>query len=218
MPTDLQWFSENDFSQLFRLQQLTCEYLLYVQETLHNRNINLEAALGATHSQLRDQAEYIGVLESQLAQARQGSSAMIGSSHARCHVCQKVFASDAFLQAHLKRRHPGYSQTFWSEAQLSKPQGGIEHCVSTEIPLPKSPADSQDSARHKAVPAAEAASHGREQGVQSVEELRLLVQQEMSATMKELQHRDAPKVTTPAFSVAQMEAAVLPSVAEIQQE
>ena len=52
--------------QLLRLQQLVSEYLLYVQETLHKRTTTLEGALGAAQSQLRDQAEYIGVLESQL--------------------------------------------------------------------------------------------------------------------------------------------------------
>ena len=53
---DFRWFSEDDYLQLFRLQQLISEYLLYVQETLHQRNVTLEAALGTAQGQLRDQA------------------------------------------------------------------------------------------------------------------------------------------------------------------
>ena len=65
---DLHWFSETDFMQLLRVLQLTSEYLLYVQEQLHRRNISLEGSLGAAQAQLRDQAEYIGMLEAQLAE------------------------------------------------------------------------------------------------------------------------------------------------------
>ena len=57
--SDLHWFSEADFLQLFRLVQLVAEYLLYVQETLHRRNVTLE-------DQLRSQSEYIAPLEGEL--------------------------------------------------------------------------------------------------------------------------------------------------------
>ena len=95
--------------QLLRLQQLVSEYLLYVQETLHKRTTTLEGALGAAQSQLRDQAEYIGVLESQL-RAKGGALPEKTVPVSQCGVCSKAFASDSYLQAHLRRRHPGYVQ------------------------------------------------------------------------------------------------------------
>ena len=106
---DFRWFSEDDYLQLFRLQQLISEYLLYVQETLHRRNVTLESGVGAAQAQLQDQAEYIGVLEAQLRD--RGGGANVGlQAVARCGLCKKAFATNAFLQAHIKRRHPGYSQ------------------------------------------------------------------------------------------------------------
>ena len=112
---DLHWFSDGDFLQLFRMLQLVCEYLLYVQETLHKRNVVLEGELEGAHAQLRDQAEYIGVLESQLAAAathrRMGGSGLaVQAAPNKCLVCHKVFSTDAYLQAHITRRHPGHSQ------------------------------------------------------------------------------------------------------------
>ena len=110
---DLHWFSEADFMQLFRLLQLVCEYLLYVQETLHRRNVTLESTLGTAESQLRDQAEYIGVLEAQLGKSGGGPPGMYEApvaAIAKCLVCRKAFSTDAFLQAHIKRRHPGHWQ------------------------------------------------------------------------------------------------------------
>ena len=111
---DLHWFSEADFMQLFRLLQLVCEYLLYVQETLHRRNVTLESTLGTAESQLRDQAEYIGVLEAQLGKSGGGPPGMYEApvtAIAKCLVCRKAFSTDAFLQAHIKRRHPGHWQS-----------------------------------------------------------------------------------------------------------
>ena len=52
---------------------MTVEYLLYVQEHLHGRNISLEAMLAeaeqrhsVTQARLHEQAEYVGALEQQL--------------------------------------------------------------------------------------------------------------------------------------------------------
>jgi len=71
--SDLSWLSESGFAQLFRLMQMLVEYLLYVQNALHSRNIELEAQVGGAsaqaatvQAQLVEQALYSGVLESRL--------------------------------------------------------------------------------------------------------------------------------------------------------
>ena len=56
---DLHWFSDEDFLHLHRVQQMLVEYLLYVQEHLHARNVSLEQTLAASQAQLAEQAECI---------------------------------------------------------------------------------------------------------------------------------------------------------------
>ena len=124
--------------QLFRLLQLVAEYLLYVQETLHRRNVSLEGALGEAQGQLRDQAEYIGLLEAQLrSKASIGGGGGGGGTApglemvAQCDVCRKAFATDAYLQAHIRRRHPGHAQPSRPGAiTIAPPASGASTCNS----------------------------------------------------------------------------------------
>ena len=62
----MHWFTEANFSKLFNMSQMTVEYLLYVQEHLHSRNVSLEALLAeseqhaaAMQARLREQADYV---------------------------------------------------------------------------------------------------------------------------------------------------------------
>ena len=110
--------------QLVRLLQLVSEYLLYVQETLHRRNVTLEGALETAQGQLRDQAEYIGVLEAQL-RARGGAAAGAAEPIAQCNVCHKAFESNAYLQAHIRRRHPGHTQHPRVDANAALPAAAL---------------------------------------------------------------------------------------------
>lgn len=156
---DLAWLTESGFAQLFRVMQMLIEYLLYVQNALHNRNIELETQASHANSQvatmqaqLVEQALYSGVLESRISGkpvatglegsirspatmvppvrgAHNGSiphygilpvpSAAIPSfrhdgpaprdSPAQCALCFKLFESNAFLSAHMQRRHPRFA-------------------------------------------------------------------------------------------------------------
>ena len=130
---DLHWFSEADFMQLFRLLQLVTEYLLYVQETLHRRNVVLEGALSEAQVQLRDPAEYIGLLEAQLRGMAGGvglpakppvGPAGLAVAH-KCQVCHKAFATEAYLQAHIRRRHPGHTQISMPADAATGASGGL---------------------------------------------------------------------------------------------
>ena len=106
---DLHWFTDMDQGHLFRIMQMIVEYLLYVQEHLHRRNVVLEAAVAAGQerqanltAQLVQGAEYIGLLEAQL----QAAPPPPGAPAAKCPSCAKLFSSPAFLAAHMSRRHP----------------------------------------------------------------------------------------------------------------
>ena len=115
---DLHWFTENNFSKLFRLLQMTVEYLLYVQEHLHSRNISLEAMYAESEqrsstaqTRLQEQAEYVGALEQQIHNSRIVAAA-VGArggtppTTESCPECGKTFLNIKFLHAHMKRRHP----------------------------------------------------------------------------------------------------------------
>ena len=117
---DLHWFTESSVAQLLRMLQMVVEYLLYVQEHLHGRNVALEKELAMAqqresvlHAQLLEQAEYAGTLEQQLQQRKAVSREAVSSATAAsCPVCLKVFATPSFLAAHMARRHPTHPPLF----------------------------------------------------------------------------------------------------------
>ena len=110
----MHWFTEANFSKLFNMSQMTVEYLLYVQEHLHSRNVSLEALLAeseqhaaAMQARLREQADYVGALEQQLRNTRAGIAGTDGRPTETCPSCQKTFLNIDYLHAHMRRRHPG---------------------------------------------------------------------------------------------------------------
>ena len=109
----MHWFTESNFSKLFNMSQMTIEYLLYVQEHLHGRNVSLEALLteseqhaAAIEERLREQAEYVGALEQQLRNTRAGIAGTDGRPTETCPSCKKSFLNIDYLHAHMRRRHP----------------------------------------------------------------------------------------------------------------
>ena len=113
---DLHWFDESSFSKLFHMSQMTVEYLLYVQEHLHGRNLSLEALLaeseqhaGAMQVRLHEQAEYVGALEQQLRNTRAGIDGAGARPTETCPSCMKSFLNIGYLHAHMRRRHPELS-------------------------------------------------------------------------------------------------------------
>ena len=109
----MHWFTESNFSKLFNMSQMTVEYLLYVQEHLHGRNVSLEALLAeseqhaaAMQERLREQAAYVGALEQQLRNTRAGIAGADGRPTETCPSCKKSFLNIDYLHAHMRRRHP----------------------------------------------------------------------------------------------------------------
>ncbi|KAK7893425.1 hypothetical protein WMY93_022577 [Mugilogobius chulae] len=105
--------------KLFRLAQLTVEYLLHCQELLtvemHAMEEKLEAA-GKDHIQLlaqqKEKEEQIKTLNEELKQRKKVIRTQqrllapsIINSH-KCLHCEKSFLNATFLQNHMQRRHP----------------------------------------------------------------------------------------------------------------
>ncbi|XP_072539996.1 cilium assembly protein DZIP1 isoform X6 [Salminus brasiliensis] len=105
--------------KLFRLAQLTVEYLLHSQDCL---TLSLQAAEERLHAeaqerdqlraQLQKQNQDAKSLKEELKQRKKiiaCQQAMITAGIAnyhKCHHCEKAFLNASFLQSHMERRHP----------------------------------------------------------------------------------------------------------------
>ncbi|XP_034145749.1 zinc finger protein Dzip1 isoform X1 [Esox lucius] len=104
--------------KLFRLAQLTVEYLLHSQECLASSLGAAEDRLRAQaqeHQQLvaqqQKQAEQARALKAELKQRKKilalNQQAMMSMTNChKCQHCDKAFMNSSFLQNHMQRRHP----------------------------------------------------------------------------------------------------------------
>ncbi|KAJ8003449.1 hypothetical protein DPEC_G00148440 [Dallia pectoralis] len=118
--------------KLFRLAQLTVEYLLHSQECL-------ASSLGVAEDQLRvqardyqqlmsqqqKQAEQARVLKAELKQRKKiitlNQQAMISMTNChKCQHCDKAFMNSSFLQNHMQRRHPDEYDSQWKSDNQRK--------------------------------------------------------------------------------------------------
>ncbi|XP_066519967.1 cilium assembly protein DZIP1 [Hoplias malabaricus] len=105
--------------KLFRLAQLTVEYLLHSQDCL---SLSLQAAEERLHAeakereqlrtQLQKQSQDVKSLKEELKQRKKiiaSQQAMITAGIAnyhKCQHCEKAFMNASFLHSHMQRRHP----------------------------------------------------------------------------------------------------------------
>ncbi|XP_076159038.1 cilium assembly protein DZIP1 isoform X2 [Alosa pseudoharengus] len=105
--------------KLFRLSQLTVEYLLHSQDYL---SLSLQAAEDRVqveqrekeqmHLTLQKHADELKALKEELKQRKKiitSQQAMISTglaSYHKCHHCDKAFMNATFLHSHMQRRHP----------------------------------------------------------------------------------------------------------------
>uniref|UniRef100_A0A8C4TA94 C2H2-type domain-containing protein n=2 Tax=Erpetoichthys calabaricus TaxID=27687 RepID=A0A8C4TA94_ERPCA len=105
--------------KVFRMSQLTTEYLLYSQEYLNAKAAEQEEKLVQLIEEQEHQRLEISKLQSKLQATRQEShnrKKMIASqqlllqaganNYHKCQLCDKCFMSYSFLQGHMERRHP----------------------------------------------------------------------------------------------------------------
>uniref|UniRef100_A0A8C2B0E4 Cilium assembly protein DZIP1 n=1 Tax=Cyprinus carpio TaxID=7962 RepID=A0A8C2B0E4_CYPCA len=106
--------------KLFRLAQLTVEYLLHSQDCL---SISLQAAEERLQAEAREREQLCVQLEKKTQEAKTlkeelkqrkkiiaSQQAMfstgIGANYHKCQHCEKAFMNASFLQSHMQRRHP----------------------------------------------------------------------------------------------------------------
>ncbi|KAJ8350058.1 hypothetical protein SKAU_G00251880 [Synaphobranchus kaupii] len=117
--------------KLFRLAQLTVEYLLHSQDFLTQSLQAAEEKLQAAtlekeqlDTQLQKQAQNSKGLREELKQRKKiivSQQSMINAgmgSYHKCQCCDKAFMNSSFLQSHMQRRHPDeYDIRLMSEKQ-----------------------------------------------------------------------------------------------------
>ncbi|XP_035249874.1 zinc finger protein Dzip1 isoform X1 [Anguilla anguilla] len=117
--------------KLFRLAQLTVEYLLHSQDYLTHSLQAAEEKLQAAalekeqlHAQLQKQVQDTKGLKDELKQRKKiivSQQSMINAGmggYHKCQCCDKAFMNSSFLQSHMQRRHPEeYDIRLMSEKQ-----------------------------------------------------------------------------------------------------
>lgn len=122
-------FKDPRFVQLFRLTQLTAEYLIHSQNDLHRRSMELEEEIQGMEEEtaaaallLRDKVDQVDNLKRELAQKRRTASTyerVLGAKTApvppslpqptvvpyACPYCPKIFQTLEYLRSHQMRRH-----------------------------------------------------------------------------------------------------------------
>ncbi|KAK7154851.1 hypothetical protein R3I93_009713 [Phoxinus phoxinus] len=106
--------------KLFRLAQLTVEYLLHSQDCL---SVSLQAAEERLLTEAREREQLLVQLQKKsqdaktlkeelkqrkkiIASQQAMFSAGIGANYHKCQHCEKAFMNASFLQSHTQRRHP----------------------------------------------------------------------------------------------------------------
>nr|XP_006823292.1 PREDICTED: zinc finger protein Dzip1-like [Saccoglossus kowalevskii] len=131
-----------NFLKLFKLAQLTIEYLLHSQEYLANTISVLEDKLHnamqeheATKITFSKQTEEMKNLKKEnrkrkkMLEAQQSLIHAGANNYHKCQYCQKAFINGSFLQAHMQRRHPEFvlpSATLQLQNQAAKANEKLE--------------------------------------------------------------------------------------------
>nr|XP_031322072.1 zinc finger protein DZIP1 isoform X5 [Camelus dromedarius] len=137
--------------KLIRLAQLTIEYLLHSQEFLTSQLHNLEERLllsladcEQSKQLLSKQAGQIKLLKEECKRRKKMISTQqlmmeAKASYYQCHLCDKAFTNQAFLQSHIQRRHPEESHLaeYKKRAQTDKLQNEID-MLKEQLQLTKS--------------------------------------------------------------------------------
>ncbi|KAL4618084.1 zinc finger protein Dzip1-like isoform X2 [Arapaima gigas] len=149
--------------KLFRLAQLTVEYLLHSQDYLTTSLQAAEDKLQASaqereqlQRQLQKQADEMKAMKEELKQRKKIIASQqsiintgLGSYH-KCQHCDKAFLNSNFLQSHMQRRHPDeYDIRLMSETQKNIQSIKLEEEISKlkeQLMLTRSQLETQQQA------------------------------------------------------------------------
>ncbi|XP_060561608.1 cilium assembly protein DZIP1L-like isoform X2 [Ruditapes philippinarum] len=122
-----------NFLKIFKLAQLSIEYLLHSQEFLTSKLSSLEGSLKKSNEEHEETKATLAKLKEELTAVKKESHKRkkllvaqqqlihAGSgSYNKCPFCSKAFLNNSFLQSHIQRRHGEYAQ------QSSKDSSGQE--------------------------------------------------------------------------------------------
>ncbi|KAL4220080.1 Zinc finger protein dzip1 [Mactra antiquata] len=111
-----------NFIKIFKLAQLSIEYLLHSQEFLTTKLTSLEGSINKSHDEHEETKASLAKLKEELSAVKKESHKRkklliaqqqlihAGSgSYNKCPLCSKAFLNSSFLQSHLQRRHGEFS-------------------------------------------------------------------------------------------------------------
>ncbi|XP_051841569.1 cilium assembly protein DZIP1L [Antechinus flavipes] len=125
--------------KVLKMAQLIIEYLLHSQDYLSASIVSLEEKLQSTLEQqeqterkLGKQAEELkGVKEESRRRKKMLSMQQLliqagANSYHKCHLCDKAFINNSYLQSHIQRRHVEVKQSEKQKQQMQDMEDGIE--------------------------------------------------------------------------------------------
>ncbi|XP_007493986.2 cilium assembly protein DZIP1L isoform X1 [Monodelphis domestica] len=125
--------------KVLKMAQLIIEYLLHSQDYLSANIISLEEKLQSTLEQqeqtkqkLDKQAEELkGVKEESRRRKKMLSMQQLliqagANNYHKCHLCDKAFMNNSYLQGHIQRRHAEVKQSERQKQQMQQMEDGIE--------------------------------------------------------------------------------------------
>ncbi|XP_039292326.1 zinc finger protein DZIP1L isoform X2 [Nilaparvata lugens] len=105
-----------DFVKLFRLAQLSVDFLLHCKSYLENCLYDSQHKLNVAVKEVKSLRHICEETKYELKrakkhlrehQAQSNHASLLQTSH-KCHLCGKAFIEEAYLQSHLRRRHPDH--------------------------------------------------------------------------------------------------------------
>ncbi|KAM6064185.1 LOW QUALITY PROTEIN: cilium assembly protein DZIP1L [Theristicus caerulescens] len=139
--------------KVFRMAQLSIEYLLHCQEYLGTSLTMHAQRLQAAHTELACTQQQAAEQAAQLQGAKEESrrwKKLIAmhqlllqagpNTYCKCHLCDKAFMNNSFLQAHVQRRHAEATEAGeqWDNFSLHFPRQELADCAlahSTSVSL-----------------------------------------------------------------------------------
>ncbi|XP_072469667.1 cilium assembly protein DZIP1L isoform X2 [Notamacropus eugenii] len=125
--------------KVLKMAQLIIEYLLHSQDYLSANIVSLEEKLQSTIEQqeqtkqkLGKQAEELkGVKEESRRRKKMLSMQQLliqagASNYHKCHLCDKAFINNSYLQGHIQRRHVEIKQSEKQKEQMQHMEDGME--------------------------------------------------------------------------------------------
>lgn len=89
------------FLKLFRLSQLSLDYLVFCKAYLDNSVVVLKKEMTKTVQENKDLKSYINELKIEVNELRKD----LNVASFKCEQCSKLFATEEYLSAHIRRRH-----------------------------------------------------------------------------------------------------------------